>query len=164
MPRFLQMMALCLAVGLIAGCVERRMTIVSDPPGAAVTLNGHLIGATPVDVPSSLFEYYGNYDITLVADGYEPLTVRQPVPPPWYGYPFIDFFSENVVPYHYHDRRVFTYQLSAGKIVSPDELLKSANVGRARGQGIGVPAPISTTPPAETPPPVRLNTPVPENP
>ena len=141
------------------------MTIVSDPPGASVSLNGHLIGAAPVDVPSSLFEYYGNYDILLVADGYEPLLVRQPVPPPWYGYPLIDFVSENVVPYHIHDKRVFTFQLSPMRIVSADELRRNAEACRERGRGIGVPVPLSATPPAEPPPPpARLDAPVPENP
>ena len=122
MTRFLQLIGLCLCVGLLGGCLERRMIIVSDPPGASVTLNGHLIGAAPVDVPSSLFEYYGDYEVLLLADGYEPMLVRQPVPPPWYGYPLVDFFTENVIPYHYHDKRIFTYQLSPARIVSPDEL------------------------------------------
>ena len=144
------------------------MTIVSDPPGASVTVNGHLIGAAPVDVPSTLFEYYGDYDFLLIADGYEPLLVRQPVPPPWYGYPFVDFVTENVIPYHYHDNRVFTYQLMPVKIVSPDELLRNANAGRERGRGIGTPMQPSSTPPPEPPPPprapARLDVPAPENP
>lgn len=144
------------------------MTIVSEPPGASVSVNGFLIGAAPVDVPASLFEYYGDYDILLLADGYEPLLVRQAVPPPWYGYPFVDFYTENLTPVHYKDRRVFTYQLSPVRIVSPDELQKNADTARARGQAIGTPIQPSSEPP-EPPPPTngvppvgaRLGQPVP---
>jgi len=146
------------------------MTIVSDPPGASVSVNGQLIGAAPVDVPANLFEYYGDYDILLIADGYEPLLVRQGVPPPWFGYPIVDFFTENLTPYHYKDRRVFNYQLSAARVVSPDELRRNADAARAQGQTIGTPIQPSQVTPAEPPrpvslpdvaPPARLGEPVP---
>lgn len=129
-------LTLILCLGL-AGCVERRMTIVSDPPGAAVTVNGHDIGVTPVDVPSHLFIYYGNYDFKLFKDGYEPQLVKQAVPAPWYQCPGLDFFSENVVPWHIKDRHVFTYQLVPNTIVPTDTLVGNANNLRDRGQTIG---------------------------
>jgi hypothetical protein len=132
------------------------MTIVSEPPGASVTLNGRLIGAAPVDVPTSLFEYYGDYDVMLLADGYDPLLVRQNVPPPLYGYPFIDFISEVLWPFHVKDKRVFTYQLAPARIVPPDELQKNAEELRSRGQGIGTP----TQPVAREQSPARLDPPV----
>ncbi len=128
------------------------MTVVSDPPGAAVTVNGHDIGATPVDVPSHLFIYYGDYDIKLFKDGYEPLLVKQAVPRPWYQFPGLDFFSENLVPWHIKDRHLFSYALSPNRLVPTDELLGNANGLRGRGQTIG--------PPAESPAgvPARLGT------
>src|SRR5690606_3614274 len=43
------------------GCVHRRMTIRSDPPGALVLLEGEEIGYTPVSVD---FTYYGTREIT----------------------------------------------------------------------------------------------------
>src|SRR5262245_50915045 len=100
-------------LGLLAstGCVERRMTIVSDPPGAVAFLNGRQIGATPADVPSELFIYHGTYEVTLFRDGFEPLVAKQPVPPYWYEYPLVDFISEHVWPFHVKDHRIFTYQL-----------------------------------------------------
>ncbi len=39
-----------------AGCVQRTITITSDPPGALVWLNDREIGRTPLDVN---FVYYG---------------------------------------------------------------------------------------------------------
>ena len=49
------------------GCVERRYTIRSNPPGALVYVNGEEIGTTPV---SRSFTYYGDRDITLIQDGF----------------------------------------------------------------------------------------------
>jgi hypothetical protein len=52
--------ALCLAA--LTGCVDRKITIGSDPEGAVVTLNDEEIGRTPVTVP---FVWYGDYDVVL---------------------------------------------------------------------------------------------------
>src|SRR3982750_4047234 len=49
------------ALGL-TGCVERKLTIGSDPPGAILLLNDVEVGRTPVTVP---FTTYGDYDIRL---------------------------------------------------------------------------------------------------
>src|SRR5262245_60705353 len=72
-----------IVAGVLAGCVERRYVITSDPPGAAVFRNGQFIGSTPVD---DHFLYYGNYHYTLVKDGFETLQVDQPIPAPWWEY------------------------------------------------------------------------------
>src|SRR6478672_8516057 len=60
------------ALALLAGCVERRFVIESDPPGALVLLNGQPLGTTPVD---GYFTYYGNYRFTIIKDGFETLHV-----------------------------------------------------------------------------------------
>jgi hypothetical protein len=153
---------------LLAGCVQRRMTIVSDPPGANVFVNGRELGAAPVDVPGDLFLYYGFYNIELVKDGYEPLLVRQEVSAPWYEAFPLDFFSENLWPVHVKDKRVFAYQLMPPRIVSSEELLDHANAARARGQLIGPPAdwpPTAwpTSPPTSSSVPVQLGQPSAEN-
>ncbi len=49
-----------------AGCVERTITITSDPPYALVWLNDEEIGRTPVTVP---FTFYGKYDVRLIHEG-----------------------------------------------------------------------------------------------
>ncbi|HQI29243.1 MAG TPA: PEGA domain-containing protein, partial [Sedimentisphaerales bacterium] len=49
---------LCLTGVLLTGCVERRLTIYTEPPGAIVTLNDQEIGVSPVTVP---FNWYGDY-------------------------------------------------------------------------------------------------------
>jgi hypothetical protein len=159
---------LCLAVA--AGCVERRMTIISDPPGAIAIVNGHEIGPTPAEVPSNLFVYYGVYEIRLLKDGYDPLLVHQQVDPPWYEYFPLDFFSENLWPFCIRDRRVLPpYALQPTRVVPAEELLQNAASERARGQMVGVPdvglfvpAAAPAVPHDAPPPAARLDNPLPE--
>ena len=92
------------------GCVQRRLTIRSNPPGALVYVDDYQIGTTPV---STDFVYYGTRKIRLVLSGYETLTVLQPIPTPWYEYPGLDFVSENLVPGEIRDERVVDYPAQA---------------------------------------------------
>ena len=48
------------------GCMHRRMTIRSNPPGARVLLEGEEKGFTPYSMD---FTYYGTREITLVKPG-----------------------------------------------------------------------------------------------
>lgn len=105
---------------LPVGCVSRRMTICSDPPGALVMLEGRELGYTPVSVD---FTYYGTREFTLVKDGYETLTVKQPVAKPWYQYAGVDFFADNLTPGHVTDRHQFRYALTPARIV-PNDILR----------------------------------------
>ncbi|MGD0382505.1 MAG: PEGA domain-containing protein [Thermoguttaceae bacterium] len=106
-----------------SGCVERRMTIRTNPPGALVYVDDYEIGATPV---STDFTYYGTRKIRIVKDGYETLTVMQPFPAPWYQYPPADFITENFVPGKIRDQRILDYQLKPQMIVPTDQLLYRA--------------------------------------
>jgi hypothetical protein len=110
------LVALC---ALQTGCVQRRLTIRSNPPGALVYVDDYQIGTTPV---STDFVYYGTRKIRLSLSGYETLTVMQPLPTPWYEYPGLDFFSENVVPGEIRDERVVEFQLQPQVIVPSPQL------------------------------------------
>jgi hypothetical protein len=114
-----------------SGCVERRYTIRSNPPGALAFVNGEEIGPTPV---SRSFTYYGTRDVTLVADGYQTLKVRQPVKRPWYDNYITEFFSENLVPWTIRDEREFTYSLTPQTAAPPEEVLGRAEALRQRGK------------------------------
>ena len=131
-----------------AGCIERRMTIRSNPPGAAVYVDDYQIGTTPVAVN---YTYYGTRKIRLVKDGYETVTVFQPMPTPWYDWFGIDFFSENVWPGKIRDERGYEYQMQPMVIASSDQLLERAQQLRASGQSI---VPASATQPVVVGPPV----------
>jgi hypothetical protein len=104
-----------------SGCVERRMTIRSNPPGALVYVDDYEnpVGMTPV---STNFTYYGTRKIRLVKDGYETLTVMQPIRPPWYEITPLDFVAENFVPGEIRDQRVLDYQLTPQMVVPADQL------------------------------------------
>ena len=56
-----------------------------------------MVGLSVVNSPCSTeFTYYATRQIRLVKDGYETLTVSQPIPPPWYQIPPFDFVAENL--------------------------------------------------------------------
>jgi hypothetical protein len=129
--------------GLLTGCVERRFVITTDPPGAIVfdekgQRMGGGQGAAPVD---RAFTYYGEYQFTLVKDGYETQIVREKVGAPFYEWLLLDFFSENVIPWTIRDIRRFNYQLRPKQMVPPEVVIEKGNALRARGQAIGVPLP-----------------------
>jgi hypothetical protein len=139
----------CLAA---TGCVERRLTIRTNPPGALLYVDDYEIGTTPV---STSVTYYGTRKIRLVKDGYETLTTMQWIPPPWYEYFPMDFVAENFVPGQICDQRTLDFQLKPQTIVPTDQLLARAEALR-RG--------IQTVPGSRPPPgfaPARPAAPVP---
>jgi hypothetical protein len=123
------------------------MTIRSNPPGALVFVDDYEIGITPV---STSFIYYGERRIRLVKDGYETLTVIQPIAPPWYEVIGVDFFSETLVPGKIRDERTFDYVLRPQIMVPPEELR-----GRAEALRRGVQA--SSMGPSQPIPGMRIN-------
>jgi hypothetical protein len=86
-------------------------------------VDNHEIGVTPV---SHDFIYYGTRNVRLVKDGYETLTVLQPIPAPWYQYFGFDFITENLIPGEIRDERVLDYQLQPQMIVPTEQLLGRA--------------------------------------
>jgi hypothetical protein len=145
--------ALVLAVICICqcGCVQRRLTIRSNPPGALVYVDDYQIGTTPC---STDFVYYGKSKVRLVLSGYETLTVIQPIPTPWYQYPGLDFFSENLVPGEIRDERVVEYTLQPQVIVPSLQLLSRANNLRH-----GAAAPQTPLPPQQQQPMIPFTPP-----
>ena len=87
----------CLTAALLAaaasGCVERTLSITSEPRGALVYLNDEEVGRTPLEVP---FTFYGTYDVRLEAAGHKPLWTMQEAKAPFWETPGIDLFAEMV--------------------------------------------------------------------
>jgi hypothetical protein len=148
MKRFACLMAL-LTISSTVGCVERRFTIYSEPPGALVYINDRYLGMTPVD---GYLTYYGKQQFTLKKEGYDTLDVVQPYPPPWYELPGIDFVTENIWPFKVRDVRRFCYTMRPLQSIPPDDVRARAEELRARGQNIGVPAPPRAVGPVQPPP------------
>ncbi|WP_165234197.1 PEGA domain-containing protein [Aquisphaera insulae] len=125
-----------LALALFPGCVERRYTVRTEPPGALVIANGEEIGQTPV---SRSFTYYGDREFTLILDGHETRTIIQPMKAPWWDNIVTEFFSENLVPFHLRDEREFTYAMAPATAPRTDDL--HARAEQLRGESQAVPPP-----------------------
>jgi hypothetical protein len=147
--------ALCPATG----CVQRRMTIRSNPPGALVYVDDYQIGTTPV---STDFIYYGTRKIRLVKDGYETLTVRQPFPLPWYEVFPLDFVTENLVPWEIRDERVVDLAMTTTASTPPESVVARAEQARLTAGSLPAPPPAPIVPqpvvprPIPAPPPQAL--------
>ena len=122
----------------LSGCVERRYTIRTNPPGALVTANDEEIGASPA---SRQFTYYGDRKVELKLDGYETQTVIQPIKAPWWDNYLTEFFTENLIPYTFRDEREYTYQLVPKSEPSVDHLLTDAQGLRSQAQAPPPPRP-----------------------
>jgi len=107
-----------------AGCVERRVTVTSEPSGALVWLNDEAIGVTPCEAG---FKYYGKYDVRLALDGYEPVHEGRVMKAPLYEYPVVDL-AATVVPLKFESLNEWHFVLEASEAVAGD---RDALIGRA---------------------------------
>ncbi len=139
------------ACAVESGCVQRRLTIRSNPPGAQVYVDDYPIGITPV---STDFVYYGTRKMRLVKSGYETMTVLQPIPAPWYQYPGLDFVTENLIPGEIRDERVVDYQLQPQQVVPNVQLLERGENLRHAASG-PTPPPVPAGPTIGEPPTLR---------
>lgn len=138
---------------IAGGCVQRRLTIRSNPPGAVVYVDNQEIGTTPC---STDFLFYGTRQFRLVKDGYETLKTERFISPPFYQIFPLDFVSENVVPWEIRDERSVDFDLQPQVIVPTQALLGRAQDLRqgtnARAAALvvpaGVPQPASVAPPS----------------
>jgi len=115
---------------VLPGCLERRLSITSEPPGALVWVNDVELGRTPVEAD---FVFYGEYDVRLSLEGYEPVHRQMTAPQPLHEYPPFDLVAgalpvdfENVVKWH------FDLQPALERSQTPQEFEKGL-LERARG-------------------------------
>ena len=100
-------LGLALTLLCAGGCVSRELVIVTDPPGAKVTVNRTYTGTSPMTLP---FVHYETFGILIEKDGYHPLYVEEPIAPPLYERAGIDFFTE-IAPVKKSDHRELHYTL-----------------------------------------------------
>ena len=122
---------LCLAGILLAGCVERTLTINTEPQGAVVVLNDQEIGVSPVTVP---FNWYGDYWVRATRDGYETLNTHRRLKAPLYDHPPLDFFAQVLWPGRIVDAYEWTFDLSPKEYPTRDELIEQAQSLRTQLQ------------------------------
>jgi hypothetical protein len=114
---------LCVLLVVVAGCVERKLTINTNPAGAQVFLNDEEIGVSPV---TASFNWYGDYNITIRKQGCETLQTHRKLQAPWYDlFPF-DFLTQVLYPGRIVDSYEWSFDLKPQKEVGREELIKSA--------------------------------------
>lgn len=91
MQRITTIISLLAGTSALVGCVERRVWIDSNPPGALVWLNDAQVGRTPVDVSIT---HHGVYDVRLEKEGFEPLMTSADSDGPFWDTVPLDFFVE----------------------------------------------------------------------
>jgi len=129
-------MIVLLIVPALCGCVRRKMTVRSNPPGATVYLDGKEIGRTPF---STNFDHYGKREFRIVKQGYETKTELKPVRAPWYQWVGVDFVSEVLLPGKLTDHQYYEFDLQPERIEPGSEIVSRAEEFRQTAHADGVP-------------------------
>ncbi|MGN6546525.1 MAG: PEGA domain-containing protein [Aureliella sp.] len=144
---------LLIALPICSGCVRRRLTVRTNPPGAMVYVDRQFIGPSPA---STSVTYYGTRHIEVVGDGYRTEKILRTFNPPWYQIPPLDFISETLWPWEIRDQRVVDITMVADQPVPSEELIGRADTMRTQvAAGIAVPL-TRTQGPADIPPPTTV--------
>ena len=118
------LLLLCLMSLSLSGCVRRRMTVRTNPPGATVSVDNQVIGTTPA---ATNFVYYGSREFRIEKDGYRTETIVQKIHPPWYEFPGLDFISETLWPGEIRDERIIDVELVPKELAPANEVVQRAD-------------------------------------
>ncbi|MBI3856239.1 MAG: PEGA domain-containing protein [Planctomycetes bacterium] len=131
MRRAVLLAALLAAALSQTGCVERLLAIHSDPPGAAVYLDGEKVGTTPCEVT---YTWYGTRVLVLELSGFSLVSRGVVLDPPWWQLVPIDFITDVVIPMTIRDRLSVSYTLDPAPIDEKevDAVLERADELRKR--------------------------------
>ena len=135
---------LLLAAGLLLismGCVRRRLTVRTSPPGAVVAVDNQTIGTSPA---ASSFTYYGTRELRIEKDGFRTETIKRRLDPPWYEAPGLDFIAETLWPWEIRDERIIDVQLVPETIEPAEAVLQRADQLRAQSRAGVVTSPQQT--------------------
>jgi len=122
--RLAKLLSVIMLMGIFffTGCVQRKLTINTEPSGALITLNDEEIGTSPVTVG---FEWYGDYSIIVSKAGYETLKTDRKLKRPVHDYfpfdLFYDLFGSNRI-----DDYAWNFQLAPYQAPQRDELINAA--------------------------------------
>ncbi len=117
---------LAAAALLPAACVERKMVLRSEPPGAVAYVDDERVGITPCETP---FSHYGTRHVVLeyrrevflkanggaappgFEGGFRRVIADAPLGVPWYQWPVLDLITEIAIPFTITDTQEFVYSL-----------------------------------------------------
>jgi hypothetical protein len=113
----------------LTGCVDRKIRVTSEPPGARVWLNDVEIGRTPAEAD---FAFYGRYDVRLELEGHEPLWTDREAKAPVWQWPVLDLAAE-VIPARFDDLVEWHFELEPAMETETDPAeLREGLIERAR--------------------------------
>ncbi len=120
--------ALAAALSL-TGCIERTIRVTTEPPGARVWVNDVELGRSPVE---TAFTFYGDYDIQLQLDGYEPVQTCRKASAPVHEWPGIDLVAQ-AIPHRFQNEVHWHFDLEpeAESLMAP-EAFDAQLIERAR--------------------------------
>ncbi|MHC4134291.1 MAG: PEGA domain-containing protein [Planctomycetota bacterium] len=116
----------------LAGCVERRLWVRTDPPGAVVRINGADVGRAPV---SWRFDHYGTVLVEAELAGHRPAQQAFELRTPWYQRPVVDFFADVVWPGKIKDDHELALRLEPERPLTPAEIeagIREVRAGAAK--------------------------------
>jgi hypothetical protein len=91
----LPLRASVLVLLLLCACVERRLFVRTEPPGATVRVNGTEVGTSPVEWR---FDHYGTVLVEAELRGHEPVQREHRLKKPLYQQPVLDFVTDVLWP------------------------------------------------------------------
>lgn len=116
--------SVCLIASLLlSSCVERQLTINTEPQGAIVVLNDEEIGTSPV---TTSFEWYGDYNVRISKEGFQTLKTHRELKAPWYDYFPFDFFADCLNPNRTLDSYEWSFTLVPQTEPDREELIENA--------------------------------------
>ena len=113
------------------GCVERTITVRTDPAGALVTVNDVEQGRSPVTFP---FTWYGDYRVLIESPQYQTLETHRRADAPIYQWPVFDFISEVLLPIKFQDHHDWHFTLVPRPPVDTEKLIDRAKDFRNQTQ------------------------------
>ncbi len=125
MPTFKKAALLTLFVCFLtfAGCVERRLTINTNPQDALIELNDEEIGTSPVTVS---FNWYGDYNIRATKTGHQTLSTNRVLKRPMHDRPPFDFIAGVLNHKKIVDSYEWTFDLQSMQIPERNDLIQDA--------------------------------------
>ncbi|MEE2907629.1 MAG: PEGA domain-containing protein [Planctomycetota bacterium] len=114
-----------------SGCVRRKLSISSTPPGALVWVNHREVGRTPLTVD---FTHYGTYDVRIEREGMEPVMTSKKASAPIWDLPGPDLVVE-VLPFQANSTIEWHFDLDP-RDESHDALVERARAFRTEAREI----------------------------
>ena len=125
-------LALLATVGMsLAGCVERTLTVRSDPPGARIYLDDVERGETPCTFE---FNFYGHRELVLRKDGYQTFKQTVVVKAPLHSVFPLDIFFDLLWPLTIEENHPYEVVLQPLTKPDPEKLIFRARELRERLQ------------------------------